>query len=403
MTWTVYQPGSLGTVLCWHVGHVARELAAMSPGWTVLGSSDPQAPATVRPVGRVVLVGYSLGCVGLRETMRGAITAPDAVVTIDGTHSQKAKGAPVHPQHHDLWRALAERARRGEILWLATTLGSHRYTERLPGAQAFASTAKVLETALDLAPGSLRTPQAIDQGSLHVRSYASADMDAPAHAAQVREALPALWREVVVPWLGTDATATPPSEPHGHMLPARRLGLRALDVAREHLGVRERPGPANEPQVLAYHYAARRGGSPVAGILDATGTRLGLNADAYAWCASFASYCLALAIDGTDDADRAACPHGYRCSVAELVADARARGTWWDDSGGYVPEPGDLAIWMRAGGDPRRGGTGHVSRVELYDRVSGTITTIGGNEGDEVRRSTHRDNDPNLVGWIAYP
>jgi len=187
------------------------------------------------------------------------------------------------------------------------------------------------------------------------------------------------------------------------MLPARRLGLRALDVAREHLGVRERPGPANEPQVLAYHYAARRGGSPVAGILDATGTRLGLDADAYAWCASFASYCLALAIDGTDDADRAACPHGYRVSVAELVADAKPRGAWRDVSGGHVLEPGDLAIWMRAGGDPRRGGTGHVSRVELYDRVSGTITTIGGNEGDEVRRSTHRDSDPNLVGWIAYP
>ena len=187
------------------------------------------------------------------------------------------------------------------------------------------------------------------------------------------------------------------------MLPARSLGLRALDVAREHIGVRELPGPANAPQVVAYHYAARRGGSPVAGILDATGTRLGLDADSYAWCASFASYCLALAIDGTEDADRAACPHGYRCSVAELVADARARGTWLSDDGDTLPAPGDLAIWTRAGGDPRRGGTGHVSRVESYDQRDGTIVTIGGNEGDEVRRATHRLDEESLVGWIAYP
>jgi hypothetical protein len=320
MTWTTYQTGPLGTVLCWHVGAIARDLAAMSPGWAVLGSTDPQSPATVRPAGRVVLVGYSLGCVGLRETMRGAIPAPDAVVTIDGTHSQKAQGAPVHQVHQAFWRALAERARQGETLWLATTLGNHRYTERLPGAQAYASTAKVLETALDLAPGALRQPTAIDQGALHVRSYASADMDAPAHAAQVRSALPALWREVVAPWLaGTtdddDATPVPDTDPApaphvtsipssgGSTLLPRRLGPRIADAARDLLaqGVREVPGPGDDAVVSAMLYPCRRGGSAVAGILDATGTRLGLVADSYAWCAATRSYVLWRAIDGTDD------------------------------------------------------------------------------------------------------
>lgn len=189
------------------------------------------------------------------------------------------------------------------------------------------------------------------------------------------------------------------------MLPARRLGLRALDVAREHLGVRELPGPANAPQVVAYHYAARRGGSPVAGILDATGTRLGLDADAFAWCASFASYCLALAIDGTDDADRAACPHGYRVSVAELVADARALGTWREGVDMRRVQVGDLAIWRRAGGDPRAGGTGHVARVSrlperLFRADYGGFLAIGGNEADAVRETPHQWDGPDLVGVI---
>ncbi len=198
-----------------------------------------------------------------------------------------------------------------------------------------------------------------------------------------------------------DTDPAPPPEVHGHDLPPRRLGLRALDVARELLeqGVRELPGPGSEPLVSAMLHPARRGGSAVAGILDATGALLRLTDDATAWCAAMASYCLALAIDRLDPADAAACPHGYRLSVAELVADARARGTWRPRDG-HEPRPGDLAIWTRAGGDPRRGGTGHVARVEVADR---TLVTIGGNEGDAVRRTEHRRDDPALVGWIAYP
>lgn len=194
-----------------------------------------------------------------------------------------------------------------------------------------------------------------------------------------------------------DTDPAPAPEPHGSPLPPRSLGLRALDVARELLaqGVRERPGPASEPIVSAMLYPARRGGTPVAGILDATGTRLGLTADATAWCAAMASYCLAMAIERGAEPS----PHGYRLAVAELVADARALGTWRER--GYRPQPGDLAIWTRAGGDPRRGGTGHVARVEGYDPLSDRIITIGGNEADSVRRQVHEAREP--IGWIAYP
>jgi hypothetical protein len=190
------------------------------------------------------------------------------------------------------------------------------------------------------------------------------------------------------------------AEPHGHELVPRSLGLRALDVAREHLerGVREVPGPGTDPQVLAYHYPARRGGSPVAGILDATGARLGLADDGLAWCASFASFCLSLAIDGTADADRLACPHGYRCSVAELYADAKARGSLRPPS--WRPRPGDLALWRRAGGDPSRGGTGHVARVLSVSETG--FRCIDGNSQDAVVETAHTWGEPSLVGWISY-
>lgn len=76
----------------------------------------------------------------------------------------------------------------------------------------------------------------------------------------------------------------------------------------------------------------------------------------------------------------AAHSHGWRCSVAELVRDARQAG-WWHDAGAmgdYVPKVGDLVISARAGGDPRRGGTGHVERITEV----GPVVTIGGNESN---------------------
>lgn len=94
-------------------------------------------------------------------------------------------------------------------------------------------------------------------------------------------------------------------------------------------------------------------------------------------------------------------PHGYRAAVSELVADARTSGSWRDRSTGYRPQPGDLAIFKRAGGDPRFGGSGHVSRVAVVGPA--VFETIGGNEANRVRYASCRFDDPSLVGWIVYP
>jgi hypothetical protein len=278
---------------------------------------------------------------------------------------------------------------------VATTLGNHRYTQGLPGAQAYASTGRVLEAALGLEDGTLRAPQSIDEGSLHVRSYPSLPMDAPAHAAQVRDVLPALWAEIVVPAVG--ATPQQTDTKYSGIIPTTdRLGLRALEVAREQLDaqVRETPGPGSTPQVSAFLQPCRRGGTPVAGILDLTGTPLGLRDDATAWCAAFASWCTAVSDPGLDPSQVA---HGYRAAVAELVQDAKARGAWRGPT--ERPELGWLAVWTRAGGDPVRGGTGHVGRVSWVGGA--TFQCIEGNTSDRVAEVTHTLADDTLRGWIA--
>jgi hypothetical protein len=384
-----------GTVIGWHLGDVGPRLAA-AIGWRYQAAPGPTVAVNQRPNGPVALVGYSLGCSGLRAQLEAGTDAR-AVVLVDGTHSAKGPGGFVLPAHRDRWHNLFQRARAGLTLVVATTLGQHRYTQGLPGAQAYASTGRVLEAALGLPDGTLRTPQSLDDGNLHVRSYPSADMDAPAHARQLREVLPALWAELVVPALG----AADPHQPHEPIHTSSRLGLRALGVAREQLAfrVRETPGPGSTPQVSAYLQPCRRGGSPVAGILDLTGSPLGLSDDATAWCAAFASWCTATACPGLDPEEVA---HGYRASVAELVADAKARGAWRGPA--ERPELGWLAIWTRAGGDPVRGGTGHVGRVSFLfvdeDGVEG-FRCIEGNHNDEVAEVAHRFDDPTLRGWIA--
>jgi hypothetical protein len=191
-----------------------------------------------RPTGRVVLVGYSAGCQGVRAALLGAIPSPEAVVTIDGTHGSW----PPAPWQLEVWRRLGERALGGGCLWVATTLGSHRYTERLPHRPGppkvapFASTGHVLERALGYPEGKLRLSQTIDSRGLHLRSYPSRDEDKEAHIAQVREVLPEVWRDVVVPWLGGASDTEPAPPPSASALDAPTpvpgdelsLGLRAL-------------------------------------------------------------------------------------------------------------------------------------------------------------------------------
>lgn len=96
-------------------------------------------------------------------------------------------------------------------------------------------------------------------------------------------------------------------------------------------------------------------------------------------------------------------PHGYRCSVRELVEDARALGTWRPRGDGYIPQRGDLVISARAGGDPTRGGQGHVERVVHVSYTEPIwIETIGGNEGNEWTRAPYTIG-PDLRGYVEVP
>lgn len=77
--------------------------------------------------------------------------------------------------------------------------------------------------------------------------------------------------------------------------------------------------------------------------------------------------------------------HGYRCAVSELVDDARATGTWHPAGDGYEPQSGDLLVSGRSGGDPTKGGQGHVEIVKHARRTSFVhmpAVTIGGNESN---------------------
>lgn len=185
----------------------------------------------------------------------------------------------------------------------------------------------------------------------------------------------------------------------GHVLRPRSLGLRALDVAREEhrRGVRELPGPRHSPDIQRYHAGARRGGTHTAGMLDDRSGVVVLGptaADETEWCASSASWCTAQALT---EADRV--PHGYRCSVREIVEDARALGTLHLVGGWYEPRVGDLAIQERVNGEsPLRGGRGHVARVAELDGAA--VITLGGNEGNAWMFTRHERPFRRIVAWV---
>lgn len=162
------------------------------------------------------------------------------------------------------------------------------------------------------------------------------------------------------------------------------VGLAALAIAQGEVGVHETPGPGTTARVAEYLSGCVR-----------SGRLLGLQGDSPAWCAALVGWC--------ERGLPGALP--WRAAVAEVFADARIAGTTRERS--YHPAPGDLAIFARAGGDPRRGGSGHVARVEVAPDASGAYVTIGGNEGGAahhggaVLRTPRNVSDPSLVGWIV--
>lgn len=162
--------------------------------------------AGLQQVSRLALIGYSAGCQRVRALRLSGVSA-SAYLLADGTH---ASWPPAEWQIAWL-HELAEEARQGHILVVAShTLQT--YTERLPPGRAFASTVRVLRMSTGWPlhqAGSLDRPAVTRDGALWVYSYASAQMDAHAHAAQLVRVVPELCARHLGPWLREEA---PPPE-----------------------------------------------------------------------------------------------------------------------------------------------------------------------------------------------
>ncbi len=97
-------------------------------------------------------------------------------------------------------------------------------------------------------------------------------------------------------------------------------------------------------------------------------------------------------------------PHGYRCSVAECVADARSLGTWVPAAevlaGRYVIKPGDAIVSKRLGQNPDTGGRGHIETASIV-RDPMRPYTIGGNETDTWVIDHYDVRSPDFLGVVT--
>ena len=391
------------------VGDLDEAIAAALPGVGIASTSESgltDTPSDLMAALQLtgakncdLLAGFSAGCQGVRNHLLRGLD-PRITLCIDGTHSS---WPTLEPLHIGLWRERAKKARAGESMLVATCT-AQRYTQRLK--KPFAATSTVLAESLGLPEFGSYKPSskalasypaepvlAHRAGGLRAFAYAGTDCDAKAHAAQLTHVLPQLLASEVAPFLLGTPDRSSVVEAANEKLSAlqswlTKLGEYAVAAteddtpAENHLaralgevGQREIPGPKSNPRIDEYLSLCVRGGK-----------LLGLRGDdQFSWCAAFASWC--------------GLPPGMvpRAAVSELVADARKLRLWRD--AGHMPKPGDLAIYARAGGDPRLGGLGHVNRVVSVEEVF--FRAVGGNEGDAVKFSDRPLTEP--IGFVVYP
>ena len=207
-----HTPG--GPVLVgWLVGnHMDPILRKALPGWSIYMSDTTtlvreKALAEVRqarynggsPVNRLYITGFSGGCQSVREVLlsdegRGMVCG---VAVFDGTHGS----IPPAAWQVDVWRDCIDRARAGEVRFIATCT-SMGYTERLPLGERFASTRTILEVALG---ESLEVGRPVVAGPggmhMHIERFPSKDIDKEAHIRQQREVMPDLLHRL---WVAQD-------------------------------------------------------------------------------------------------------------------------------------------------------------------------------------------------------
>lgn len=193
--------------------------AALGPDPAIIAYDDPKGeplPTTMSHVttkspvnvSDVILVGYSAGCQAVRrELMAGHDVA--GVVAIDGTHAS----LPPLQWQLDVWRDYAEKARRGERLFVATCTQNTYVETDLPKAQRYSATLSILRqvTGFRIIPS--ETPAGEHDGALHVYGYASEKTDKMAHARQQTVVLPQMLARYVKPWLEAALRAFPGQVP----------------------------------------------------------------------------------------------------------------------------------------------------------------------------------------------
>ena len=213
------------------------------------------------PDAGVVLCGFSAGCQGVRAHLWHGLD-PVAVVALDGTAG--AWPTP-RPDQVDVWRTLADEARRRERVAVLTCT-QQRYTQRLTAAQGgpFAATSTILARALDM-PELGTTKPAADylaaypgepvverhDGGLHVYQYPGTDCDAGAHGAQLTKVFPELLRRHIAPIYGALHDTDPAPRPGAGWLASvldggRSVAAEAGELLRGLLHDGAKP-PAPEP------------------------------------------------------------------------------------------------------------------------------------------------------------
>lgn len=419
--------------------------AALPATWHFFGARAQLTRAKLGATAedRIVLCGWSAGGHMVRDTMAALeLGERDAIVVGDGVHIREEPGSsmPRAP-----WQAAIDRARVGEgprVLLSHTYLtytDTMRDDPRTPAVErAYQSTATSLRT---LTTWALEEPTGEggmvmrSAGRLSVLSYESSVYDAAEHARHLHMVMPEMLARIDDGGVDMGAVAarlavaqsadefelgalevqsqgtrvfqvrsgTLPTPAWDDELPTWRdptltLAQRMVSWigAQLYLAPREIPGARHEPRIVAYGEHCRRGGTWRGAVEGWTpeAKRVSSATDEEAWCAKLQSAALVASWLPGD-----ALPFCPRVSVAELYRDAVAAKTWQPAGSGYVPLPGELAILARAGGDPTRGGSGHVRMCASVD-LGDTYRGVGGNEKDRIVDAVHSLSDPDLRGWI---
>lgn len=382
--WRLVQKREGAPLVCLFLvgSHLDEELRDALPDAAIAATAENHPQARIEHVetarqltgagDQAALVGYSAGCQAVRSIILGGLR-PMAVMAIDGTHGS----LPPQSWQVQVWRDCIERARREEMLFVATCL-QQSYVEALPPPQRFASTRHILELALDeeLPPGT-----ELHGASLHIYSYPSKAIDADAHRHQQTTVLPLLVSKHLAPLIKSATHDTipappPPMTPFNFRLD---FGLAVLEVAKAdlNLGIREigkNAGPEIEKLYL---------------------NPLGLPKGSAYCAAGWTSW-----VRRAEEITGLVSPVKGGPGAKAIMAQFQVAGLWTpaekltrDDL-----RPGVTAIWHR--GQPGAW-TGHIALVHsVLDSTFWTIECNAdqGRMTDAVSMKEHRINEPDLLG-----